>query len=328
SDELAKAYADAVASGETRVLRISIEKDFEQVQKYLDESQPSFILVRLDTKTSAGEYEWLFIAFVPDNAKVRDKMLYASSRASLTKELGDYRFVDSMWGTDPEEFTLKGYKKHKSHQSAEAPLTQRERELAEIKLAESKQASSHTGTTVRNTYAGGVSMPLSSEAETALKELSQSDRPHNYVSLRLDSHESIELDKTETITADELAKTVPADSPRFTFYAYAGHGSDEAAFVFIYTCPSSSKLREKMLYSSSRNGVVATAEKEADIKVAKKLETSDVGDLTEAYLKEELGSQQSVPSNGSIVGERIQMLGQKPGGFKRPTAPGRRRPAA
>jgi hypothetical protein len=41
--------------------------------------------------------------------------------------------------------------------------------------------------------------------------------------------------------------------------------------VFIYTCPPSSKLREKMLYSSSRNGVVATAEKEADIKVAKKV---------------------------------------------------------
>lgn len=157
-------------------------------------------------------------------------MLYASTRTSLTKELGDYRFVDSMWGTDPEEFTLKGYKKHKSHQSAEAPLTQRERELAEIKLAESKQASSHTGTTVRNTYAGGVSMPLSSEAETALKELSKSDRPHNYVSLRLDSHESIELDNTATVTADELAKTVPADSPRFTFYAYAGQESDEAAF--------------------------------------------------------------------------------------------------
>ncbi|KAM3580875.1 Twinfilin-1 [Umbelopsis sp. WA50703] len=352
SEELAKAFADAVGSGETRVLRISIEKetliengqspvsgtfeeDFGEVQKYLDESQPAFIVVRLDSKSSAGEYEWLFISYVPDNAKVRDKMLYASTRTSLTKELGDYRFVDSMWGTDAEEFTLQGYKKHKSHQSAEAPLTQRERELAEIKLAESKQASSHMGTTVRKTYAGGVTMPLSSGAESALKELSKSDRPHNYVSLRLDSHESIELDKTATVTADELAKTVPSESPRFTFYAYESQGSDEAAFVFIYTCPPSSKLREKMLYSSSRNGVVATAEKEADIKVAKKLETSDVSDLTEAYLKEELdsqqsvpGGQQSVPSNGGIVGERIQMLGQKPGGFKRPAAPGRRRPAA
>jgi len=31
--------------------------------------------------------------------KVRDKMLYASTRATLTKELGDYRFVDSVYGS-------------------------------------------------------------------------------------------------------------------------------------------------------------------------------------------------------------------------------------
>jgi twinfilin-like protein len=64
-------------------------------------------LVRLDSKSSAGEYNWLFVAFVPDNAKVRDKMLYASTRATLTKELGDYRFVDSMWGTDPVSYALR-----------------------------------------------------------------------------------------------------------------------------------------------------------------------------------------------------------------------------
>jgi twinfilin-like protein len=63
--------------------------------------------------------------------------------------------------------------------------------------------------------------------------------------------------------------------------------------------------------------------------VVEKLETSDPADLTEEYLKEEVASS-SNPSTptGSVVGERIQMLGQTPGGFKRPAAPGRRRPAA
>lgn len=60
------------------------------------------------------------------------------------------------------------------------------------------------------------------------------------------------------------------------------------------------------------------------------METSDPSDLTEEYLKEEVVgvSTPGSSSSGSIVGERIQMLGQKPGGFKRPVAPGRRRPAA
>ncbi|CAG8520857.1 11490_t:CDS:2, partial [Racocetra fulgida] len=83
------------------------------------------------------DYEWIFFAYVPDNAKVRDKTLYASTRATLTKELGDYRFVDSMHGTAITDFSLEEYERHKRHKNAEAPLTQREKELAEVRAAES-----------------------------------------------------------------------------------------------------------------------------------------------------------------------------------------------
>lgn len=70
-------------------------------------------------------------------------------------------------------------------------------------------------------------------------------------------------------------------------------------------------------------------------------ETSDLGDLTVDYFAEELdnpvssnrsqqsnsngGSGSSTPT-GSVVGDRIQMLGGTQQGFKRPVAPGRRRP--
>lgn len=73
--------------------------DFEHVISYLDEDKPSYILVRLDDKNSAGEYHWLFMSYVPDNAKIRDKMIYASTRATLTKGLGDGRFTDNLYGT-------------------------------------------------------------------------------------------------------------------------------------------------------------------------------------------------------------------------------------
>lgn len=39
--------------------------------------------------------------------------------------------------------------------------------------------------------------------------------------------------------------------------------------VFIYTCPSSSKIRERMLYSSSKANVITAA----SIKVIKKVDT-------------------------------------------------------
>lgn len=44
--------------------------------------------------------------------------------------------------------------------------------------------------------------------------------------------------------------------------------------VFIYTCPSGSKIRERMLYSSSKANVILEAENEASIKVIKKVFTA------------------------------------------------------
>ena len=70
------------------------------IDNYLDNTTPAYIFVRFDEKGTAGEYKWLFLCYVPDGAKVRDKMLYASTRATLTKELGDYRFVDNIYGTE------------------------------------------------------------------------------------------------------------------------------------------------------------------------------------------------------------------------------------
>lgn len=99
-----------------------------------------------------------------------------------------------------------------------------------------------------------------------------------------------------------------------------------------------------MLYSSSKSSVITAAETEASIQVIKKVknkwyvstwahvipqfETSDLEDLTEDYFSEELNAVSSgtSSSSGSIVGDRINMLGGTKQGFKRPVAPGRRRP--
>ena len=63
-------------------------------------------------------------------------MLYASTKATLTKELGDSKFVDTMYGTTAAEMTFESYQKHLVHKTAQAPLTEREQELQTVKLAE------------------------------------------------------------------------------------------------------------------------------------------------------------------------------------------------
>lgn len=48
-------------------------------------------------------------------------------------------------------------------------------------------------------------------------------------------------------------------------------GAQESPIVFIYTCPTSSKIREKMLYASCRSSVVAAAENDAALNINKKV---------------------------------------------------------
>ncbi|CAG8503939.1 4421_t:CDS:10, partial [Acaulospora colombiana] len=258
SKELAELFTNAVLHGNMRIIRVSIvngklssflreqkfmliqrcidlleslipngtqtvinswDSDFDEVKKFLDEKIPCYILYRLDSRSSSGDYEWLFLAYVPDESKVRDKMIYASTRATLTKELGDYRFVDSMYGNKIDEFTLEGYHKHKQHQQAEAPLTQREKELAEVRSAEANENS--FSSSARRSHAAGVSFPLSDEAIEAIKSLSQTEKLHNFVKLSLDiTNERVELSSTDKIEIDDLANSLPSDAPCFSFFAY------------------------------------------------------------------------------------------------------------
>jgi twinfilin-like protein len=96
--------------------------------------------------------------------------------------------------------------------------------------------------------------------------------------------ETIDLDNTAEVSINELSATIPETAPRFTFYNYNGSlgktinithivaFAHHIILVFIYTCPSGSKIRERMLYSSSKANVITAAENDASIKISKKVD--------------------------------------------------------
>jgi len=51
-----------------------------QLQEYLEDKEPCYILARLDDPPS----EWLAVSYVPDSAKVRDKVGIMSMSACWT----------------------------------------------------------------------------------------------------------------------------------------------------------------------------------------------------------------------------------------------------
>jgi twinfilin-like protein len=96
-------------------------------------------------------------------------MLFASTRLTLVRELGIERFRETIFATTKEELTLQGFEKHDKHVTLEAPLTEEEQSLGEVKR---KEAEEGRGMNERRSHvSSGVSMPISDEALHALKDL-------------------------------------------------------------------------------------------------------------------------------------------------------------
>ena len=85
--------------------------------------------------------------------------------------------------------------------------------------------------------------------------------------------ESIELVSKSSVIAEELAGRISNNEPRYSFFRYSHvfEGQEQAPILFIYTCPSGSKVKERMVYASSRAGVISIAASEGALEVAKRV---------------------------------------------------------
>ena len=98
-------------------------------------------------------------------------MLYASTRSSLTKSLGSAPFSDSMFATSKDDLTASAYAKHRASLAAPKPMSAREKELEEIKAAESKSLS-YEGSRARASHVKEeVGLGWPEEIENAVKDL-------------------------------------------------------------------------------------------------------------------------------------------------------------
>lgn len=132
----------------------------------LTDSDPLYILLkRYDTVPKLTA-----VTYVPDTAKVRQKMLFASTRLTLVRELGREHFRETIFATTKEELTPEGFLKHDKHEKLEAPLTEEERSLQGVKNAEAEEGSRGTGTREIH-LSQTMQMPVQEDALASLKEL-------------------------------------------------------------------------------------------------------------------------------------------------------------
>lgn len=284
------------------------EKDFDKlVTPLIEENVPCYILYRLDTKTQVGP-AWLLISWVPDTATIRQKMVYASTKATLKQEFGSAHITEEIHATSQDETTLEGYKRHKRAIASPAPLTTREEELAELRRVE---VNTDINTESRHQTLGGLSCPLSEAAKQAIQDVLRGS--YDYLQFRIDLEaEQIHVSHAGVVALSDLPKHVPDDHARYHLYLFkhTHEGDYLESYVFVYSMPGySCSVRERMMYSSCKAPFLETLQSYG-IDVAKKvismdnncqkkfiqiskfcllqLEIDSGSELTEEFLQEEL----------------------------------------
>ncbi|CAK7201520.1 Twinfilin-1 [Sporothrix eucalyptigena] len=258
----------------------------------LQEKQPLYILLR---RYDTSPY-LVAATYVPDAAPVRQKMLFASTRLALVRELGSEHFRKSLFATTSDELTGAGFRKHDAHEALDAPLTEEERELGAVKRAEQEAG---RGTATREIHlSSNFKMPLTEDALSALKDLNGG---RALVILKINPEtEIVELDEVSNgaspSTIDDVVRIVSATEPRFTFFRYAHthEGSDSEPLLFFYTCPASpgtKAIKFRMMYPLMKRAVLGVATNQAGLTLDKKFEVEETSEISEATVHAELHPQ-------------------------------------
>ncbi|KAF5911544.1 hypothetical protein HPG69_015567 [Diceros bicornis minor] len=342
TEELKEFFAKARA-GSIRLIKVVIEdeqlvlgasrelvgcwdQDYDRaVLPLLDAQQPCYLLYRLDSQNAQG-FEWLFLAWSPDNSPVRLKMLYAATRATVKKEFGGGHIKDELFGTvkvapsrpgptrpgsrahrgcpfnasastGQDDLSFAGYQKHLSSCAAPAPLTSAERELQQIRINEvgvPDSVKTEISVESKHQTLQGLVFPLQPEAQRALQQLKQ--KMINYIQLKLDlERETIELVHTEPTDVAQLPSRVPRDAARYHFFLYKHTHEGDAleSVVFIYSMPGyKCSIKERMLYSSCKSRLLDSVEQVFQLEICKKIEIGDGAELTAEFLYDEVHPKQ------------------------------------
>ncbi|GME78603.1 unnamed protein product [Ambrosiozyma monospora] len=292
--------------------------DIPEIASHLTDTKVTYLIIKKDEPPQSNKKQtknaanagYFFISYVPDPAPVREKMLYASSKNALLRELGLEYFTTVLFINDKDELSTQGWAKILDSESATQPLTESEKELAKLKDLELVEQS-------HSSYLGGGSskrrglVSVASGAATSsgsgssgsgllqfkiddekLQALISSRRLNGNELITIEinpSTESFYLSQTQSFTTPkQIPSLIPTTNPNFNVFTLDNGLGKETNF-FIYSCPSGSKVRDRMQYAANKQGLISIFKDQAGLQFEKVIEVGD-SDEIELSLFEESGS--------------------------------------
>ena len=332
NEELSKFMTKAKDSSKYRIFKVSIkneqlvldgheqssgklEQDFAQfVKRLVLDQQPCYLLIRLDSKnTSTKTYDWHLIVWSPELSPVREKMLYASTKATLKKDFGSAHLTLDYFATVQDDLSFEAYqsfveRKRKEENGEHDPelLTTQEQDLKLIRKEEAELSSVNSKPTKT---LPGVEFPLTPAAMTALQDLKDGVISYLQLSIHI-TNEVIDLVKRENhkeFDVSDLPSKVPTDSPRYHLFLlpHNHEGLYYKSTIFVYSVIGSGcSVKERMLYSSCKNALMSVLKDKIGISLDKKIECDDPKELTMEYLLDQLHPKDHENGNSKKVFEK------------------------
>ncbi|RLV95738.1 Twinfilin-1 [Spathaspora sp. JA1] len=310
----------------------SIESLFNSINEYISKEfpHPSYIII-------PDNEDYVFISFIPDVAPIKQKMLYASTKNTLLSSLGSYNFPKNKtfaW-TELNEVTWSNYNSSVQDTSS-GPLSKDEEiiktlnKLQDLDLSSQTSLDHHGFKKELPSIGGGASATSSgsdilgkftAELQQEFDSLKDNVSSYKLITFNI-KNEEIVLNNTETDVrlVDLIPSLTRSENKQKATPLYAVYNYQINKFAFIYSCPSGSPVRERMVYAASKVSLISHINellKPSNLSIDKNLE---VGDLDELELSQ-LDGESEVPTPSSASSANSNRIGLK---FSKPKGPRRR----
>lgn len=348
-----------------------LEPIFEKLTNQISQEfpHPSYIVISYNS----NQY---FISFIPDIAPIKQKMLYASTKNSLITSLGGNKLIKKFAWTELDELTLNYFiksidedqgfniKKEEEEEELNSLLTEDEITLQKLNNLSLYSTTNHhhhgfkkklpsmTNDDGSTTGSGNADQDILYKFTPELTEQLQSiiensspessndnDNKKSLISFNIDTtKELLTLKSIDTqIEINQLIDTLNSHtssriSPQYILYNY-----QIGKLAFIYSCPSGSSVKDRMIYASFKNSLInhlnqliKSTNIDDDIIIDKNIEVGDLDEIELSQLQEsnELihdtntngnnnSSSNSLSSNNSSLSSKNGLKFNKPKGPRR-----------
>ena len=253
--------------------------------------------------------EWVVVAFIPDTAKVKSRMQYASTLNHLKKVLGasvigDVRCSEKdeiVWSTVEETVAKK-----KGKTCNQDAMTDKEKELVALNAevaAEMQTADKHSA--IENC---ALKFPITDEAKSALEKGSKNEDGYSVVILDTENEKITFSSKHDSL---QSAVDTLGDASRFICLNHKNENDDNKnCHVFIYYASDSCPFKKRLQYASSKSTAVEHASN-AGYSFAKTLELTEKAEVSAKEVNEALK-----PSSEDDEPKRIKPKAPGRGGMR------------